>query len=64
MDYRIYPPDEILETAVALPLSKSISARALIMAYLTPGALALPAAEETADCAIYSKTTATATPTT
>ena len=50
MDYRIYPPDEILVAAVALPLSKSISARALIMAYLTPGALALPAAEETADC--------------
>lgn len=50
MDYRIFPPDEILETTVGLPLSKSISARALIMAYLTPGALALPPEEQTADC--------------
>ena len=34
MDYRILPPDEILEATVSLPLSKSISARALIMAAL------------------------------
>lgn len=50
MDYRIYPPDEILETTVSLPLSKSISARALLMAYLTPGTLTLPPAGQTADC--------------
>lgn len=31
MDYRIFPPEEILECSVTLPLSKSISARALIM---------------------------------
>ena len=46
MDYRIFPPEEILETSVALPLSKSISARALIMA-----ALGSSAPEELADCA-------------
>lgn len=46
MDYRIFPPEEILETSVSLPLSKSISARALIMA-----ALGATAPEEVADCA-------------
>lgn len=34
MDYRIFPPEEMLETSLALPLSKSISARALVMAAL------------------------------
>lgn len=34
MDLRILPPDGILETTVALPPSKSINARAIIMAYL------------------------------
>lgn len=34
MDYKIFPPEEILEASVRLPLSKSISARALIMAAL------------------------------
>ena len=37
MDYRITPPDEIIETKVSLPLSKSISARTLIINALTPG---------------------------
>lgn len=49
MDYRIFPPEEIIETTVRLPLSKSISARALVMAYLTPGVVTLPA-DQTADC--------------
>ncbi len=31
MDYRIFPPDEILETTVALPVSKSIAAREMII---------------------------------
>lgn len=31
MDYRILPPDEILDTTVQLPLSKSISARLLTL---------------------------------
>ncbi|MDE5684759.1 MAG: 3-phosphoshikimate 1-carboxyvinyltransferase [Muribaculaceae bacterium] len=34
MDFRILPPDGILETTVALPLSKSINARAIVMAHL------------------------------
>ncbi len=38
MDYRIFPPEEILETTVRLPLSKSIAARVLVMGALTPGA--------------------------
>ena len=46
MDYRIFPPEEMIETSVSLPLSKSISARALIMA-----ALGASAPAETADCA-------------
>ena len=35
MDYRINPPDEIIETRVQLPLSKSMSNRALAIAALT-----------------------------
>lgn len=38
MAIRIYPPEDFLEARVTLPLSKSMSARALIMAALTPGA--------------------------
>ena len=34
MDIRIFPPDEILETSIDLPLSKSISARALIINHI------------------------------
>ncbi len=50
MNIRIYPSDEILETTVAhLPLSKSISARVLILGALTPGA-ERPEAGELADC--------------
>lgn len=46
MDYKIFPPEEILETTVSLPLSKSISARALIM-----GALGASTPDAIADCA-------------
>ena len=42
MDYRIFPPDGILEARVVLPLSKSISNRALIINALTAGAAPLP----------------------
>ena len=42
MAIRIFPPQEIIETRVKLPLSKSISTRALVMAYLTPGVSTLP----------------------
>lgn len=45
MDYRIFPPEEILETTVTLPLSKSISARALVM-----GALGSSVPEHIAAC--------------
>lgn len=38
MDYRILPPEEILETTVRLPLSKSVAARLLVLDALTPGA--------------------------
>ena len=35
MNYRIYPPDELLQTTVDLPLSKSVSNRALIIGALS-----------------------------
>ena len=38
MDYRIFPPDGYLEGQMNLPLSKSMSNRALIINALTPGA--------------------------
>ncbi len=47
MNYAIYPPEEILQTTVKLPLSKSISARILVINALTPGRPTLP---ELADC--------------
>ncbi len=50
MNYRIFPPEEILETTIArLPLSKSISARSLVLNALTPGAGEIPASR-LADC--------------
>lgn len=39
MNYKIYPPEELIETEITLPLSKSISNRALILDALTPGAV-------------------------
>ncbi|MDE6534756.1 MAG: 3-phosphoshikimate 1-carboxyvinyltransferase [Muribaculaceae bacterium] len=47
MDYKIYPPEELTERAVKLPLSKSESNRALIISALTAGA-ELP--RQVADC--------------
>ena len=39
MDYRVFPPEELIEEGVVeLPLSKSISNRALVLSALTPGA--------------------------
>ncbi|MCM1162907.1 MAG: 3-phosphoshikimate 1-carboxyvinyltransferase [Muribaculaceae bacterium] len=38
MTIRIFPPDDFLEARVTLPLSKSMSARQLIISALTPGA--------------------------
>lgn len=50
MDLRIFPPDEILENTVALPLSKSEGARRLIMDYISGGSKALSDPSLTADC--------------
>ncbi len=47
MNYRIYPPEEIVEAAVAVPLSKSVSARALIIEAISRGAVV---AGDTARC--------------
>lgn len=47
MNYRIYPPDEILQTDVTLPLSKSVSARQLIINALSPHPTTL---KQVADC--------------
>jgi 3-phosphoshikimate 1-carboxyvinyltransferase len=49
MNLKIYPPEEILEATIKLPLSKSMSARALIMNALTRD-LARLTADEVADC--------------
>lgn len=38
MDYRIYPPEETVDATIMLPLSKSISNRALVINALTPDA--------------------------
>ena len=35
MNYRIYPPEELLQTTIDLPLSKSVSNRALIIGALS-----------------------------
>lgn len=45
--YRIFPPEDFMEARVTLPLSKSQSARALVIAALTPGA---PAPAPVAEC--------------
>ncbi len=41
MNCRIFPPDDFIEARISLPLSKSISNRALIINALTPGATEL-----------------------
>lgn len=51
MDYRIFPPEEILETTVALPPSKSIGARALILNYIAGSKVAEGACDDTATLA-------------
>jgi 3-phosphoshikimate 1-carboxyvinyltransferase len=47
MDYLIYPPEELIETEITLPLSKSISNRALVINALSPNA---PALTDVAQC--------------
>lgn len=41
MNYRIFPPEEMIDATITLPLSKSISNRALIINALTSNALPL-----------------------
>ena len=38
MNYRIFPPEDMIDASISLPLSKSISNRALIINALTPNA--------------------------
>lgn len=47
MDYRITPPESLIETTVSLPLSKSMSNRALVINALTPASSPL---ENVAKC--------------
>lgn len=47
MNYRIYPPEEILQASIEMPLSKSVSNRALIIAALAGTEIA---DEDLADC--------------
>ena len=42
MDYRIFPPEQLIEGSVSLPLSKSISNRAIILNALTKNPQPLP----------------------
>lgn len=49
MNYRIFPPEELLDVEIKLPLSKSISNRALIINALTPGAAPLTKVAECDD---------------
>lgn len=42
MNYRILPPDEMIDATIELPLSKSVTNRQLIINALTPGAGPLP----------------------
>lgn len=50
MDYRIFPPEEILETSVQLPPSKSIGARTLIMDFIGSGVAGLSETSTLGDC--------------
>lgn len=49
MNIRIFPPEEFLEARISLPLSKSMSARALIINALTSGSSPLPKVAECDD---------------
>lgn len=55
MNYRIFPPEEMLETTVTLPLSKSICNRQLIINALTPGAEPLASLSDCDDTQILAK---------
>ena len=50
MDLRIFPPDGILEAVAELPLSKSESARRLVIDFIAGGTGALADASRLAEC--------------
>jgi len=55
MDYRIFPPEEILETSVDLPLSKSMAMRAIALKWLVEGKVPFELLNICADTAVFGK---------
>lgn len=55
MNYRVIPPDGMLEARVRLPLSKSISNRLLIFNQLTPGGAPRPELADAADTRVMAR---------
>lgn len=55
MDYRIYPPEDILETSVDLPLSKSMAMRAIALQWLAEGKVPFELLGICADTAVFGK---------
>lgn len=55
MDYRIFPPEEILETSVDLPLSKSMAMRAIALKWLAEGKVPFELLNICADTAVFGK---------
>jgi len=55
MDYRIFPPEEILETSVDLPLSKSMAMRAIALQWLAEGKVPFELLDICADTAVFGK---------
>lgn len=49
MDYRVFPPEDMVDATITLPLSKSIANRALILHALTPGDSPMPPQAECDD---------------
>lgn len=52
MNYRIYPPQDMMEASVSLPLSKSVSNRALIISALAADSCVPPVLAECSDTAV------------
>ena len=55
MNYKIFPPDGILEAEIAMPLSKSVSNRQLIISALTPGGSTIESLAECSDTQIITE---------
>lgn len=54
MNYRIFPPEEMIEATIELPLSKSVANRLLIINALTPGTAPLATLPDCDDSRILS----------